>query len=367
MTDRLEALVVGGSLAGLTSALAMARVGIRVRVVERVTKRRSGAALAAQPTALREVIGPEVAETVLKRLSGGGRYLRGSQPVAWQDLREALAKAVEEHPLTTLISGVRVEEVGEDSDGAWALTDDGSHLRADILIGADGHRSCVRRYVAPENPDAEFAGYLLWVGVAEEGDLDLRGSWPNGLDIQSSGGYILLGYPLPARDGSVEPGRRRLGWAWYDPRRNGLLVAQGAVADGVVRHSIHPSDVPEKIYAELPARARRMWPSPWAEAIADSARRREITATPIAEYVPGRLSRGRVAIVGNAAHVPTPMTGSGFAASLEDAESLSRALDGVLAGGVESALGKYERDRLEEARDLVLSGQSFSRAFASGW
>ncbi|WP_442852616.1 FAD-dependent monooxygenase [Arthrobacter sp. 131MFCol6.1] len=47
----------------------------------------------------------------------------------------------------------------------------------------------------------------------------------------------------------------------------------------------------------------------------DSIERRAVIGTPIAEYVPARLARGRVAIVGDAAHVPTPMTGSGFAES----------------------------------------------------
>jgi 2-polyprenyl-6-methoxyphenol hydroxylase-like FAD-dependent oxidoreductase len=46
----------------------------------------------------------------------------------------------------------------------------------------------------------------------------------------------------------------------------------------------------------------------------------------IAEYVPDKLVKGRVALVGDAAHVPTPMTGSGFSASLHDAETLAAAI-----------------------------------------
>jgi 2-polyprenyl-6-methoxyphenol hydroxylase-like FAD-dependent oxidoreductase len=80
--------------------------------------------------------------------------------------------------------------------------------------------------------------------------------------------------------------------------------------------------------------------------------------------VPRRLASGRLAIVGNAAHVPTPMTGSGFAASVADASALVRALDGVDTADVPAALEDYEGERLRAARDLVLSGQSFSRNFA---
>ena len=366
VVDGLRVLVVGGSLAGLTSALALARVGAQVTVVERTAGRRSGAALAAHPADLEEVIGIEAAAVVLERLAGPGHRPHGSQSVAWEDLRDGLAQAVLADPSISLLEGRQVEAVGEDARAAWARTDDGTEHRAHALIGADGHRSLVRRYVAPDRPDADFAGYLLWVGIARERDLDLHGSWPAGLDIQSSGDHVLLGYPLPGPDGSLRPGMRRLGWAWYDTGRTELLTSTGAVRDGIVRHSIHASDVSELIYHELPARARGAWSAPWVAAIADSARRRAITATPIAEYVPDQLVRGRAALVGNAAHVPTPMTGSGFAAALDDAAALGEALRAVTPSQVPDALDSYERDRLGPARRLVQSGQSFSRSFARG-
>jgi 2-polyprenyl-6-methoxyphenol hydroxylase-like FAD-dependent oxidoreductase len=56
---------------------------------------------------------------------------------------------------------------GEDHRGAWAHTPDGV-MRGDVLIGADGHRSIVRAAVAPEHPDATFAGYVLWISIADE-------------------------------------------------------------------------------------------------------------------------------------------------------------------------------------------------------
>jgi 2-polyprenyl-6-methoxyphenol hydroxylase-like FAD-dependent oxidoreductase len=65
---------------------------------------------------------------------------------------------------------------------------------------------------------------------------------------------------------------------------------------------------------------------PWRDAILDCIDRRAVIGTPIAEYVPDKLVKGRVALVGDAAHVPTPMTGSGFSASLHDAETLAAAI-----------------------------------------
>lgn len=364
--EPLRALVVGGSLAGLTSALALARGGARVTVLERTAGRRSGAALAVEPDALQAVIGTEAADTVLDRLAGPGHEPHGAQSVAWEDLRDGLLRAVRADPHVTLLEGRAAEAVDQDDWGVRIRTDDGVEHRADVLVGADGHRSIVRAHVAPERPDAAFAGYLLWVGVAREQDLDLRGPWPAALDIQSSGDHLLLGYPLPGPDGSLRPGTRRLGWAWYDAWHNDLLASTGAVRGGVVRHSVRAAEVPESILDELRARARDEWSGPWAAAIADSAARRAITATPVAEYVPDRMALGAAALVGNAAHVPTPMTGSGFAASLEGAAALAEALRGAEPRGVPGALRGYEHRRLGPARRLVESGQGFSRSFANG-
>jgi 2-polyprenyl-6-methoxyphenol hydroxylase-like FAD-dependent oxidoreductase len=123
-----------------------------------------------------------------------------------------------------------------------------------------------------------------------------------------------------------------------------------------------PAGIPNATYRELATQARELFPSPWNNAILDSIKRRAVIGTPIAEYVPTRLAQGRVAIVGDAAHVPTPMTGSGFAESLYDAEALADAI--ADADCTATALLDYEGARLRSARNLVQSGQGFSRAFA---
>ncbi|MEV5548624.1 FAD-dependent monooxygenase [Streptomyces sp. NPDC052309] len=74
----------------------------------------------------------------------------------------------------------------------------------------------------------------------------------------------------------------------------------------------------------------------------------------------------RLALAGNAAHVPTPMTGSGFAASMDDADAIAEAVASGLRHGtpLPRALAAYERKCLARARSLVQSGQQFSRSFA---
>lgn len=326
----MRALIVGGSLAGLATGLALARAGYEVEILERSGPRpRTGGALVATFAELVGAIGREHAETVVAHT---GRR-DGGVPVLWSTLREGLRRAVDDDPLVTLHHGVRVTTVHDAGRSAHARAGDGRSWSADAVIGADGHRSLVRRSIAPRHPDATYAGYTLWIGEARQSQLDGASRPGGGLLMRSGGPHVLLGYPMPEPGGDA-----LLGWAWYDPTRNGLLRERGNVIGSVVQHSMRASDAPERVLAELYREAKRHWPSPWMEAIQHSVRRRAVTGIPIAEYVPERLVSGRLAIVGNAAHVPTPMTGSGFAASLDDAAALGHALHDAGHADVPAAL-----------------------------
>ncbi|SOD98741.1 FAD-dependent monooxygenase [Blastococcus haudaquaticus] len=359
-----RAVVVGASLAGLMSSLALADSGWHVTVLERAGARRcSGAALAVDPADLVRLLGPTASATVLSRLGTDVSDVSAGLPATWQALHTGLQAAADAHHRIVLHHHSPVVDVGQDEERAWAIDASGPTHTADFLVGADGYRSVVRSAVSPDKPDARFAGYVLWLGVAAERDLGLV-RWPSGLDIRDSGDHLLLGYPLPGVDGSRTPGNRRLGWAWYDATRNQMFRRAGAVVGSGVRYSLRPADIPERTYAELAAEAGRRWPAPWAQAIGNSVARHDVTATPISEYLPDRLVRGRLALVGDAAHVPTPMTGSGFAASLADAEALAHALAECDSARAPDGLRAYEKRRLAPARSLVLSGQQFSRSFA---
>ncbi|EJL22712.1 FAD-dependent monooxygenase [Novosphingobium sp. AP12] len=350
---RGEAVIVGASLAGLMAALTLSRRGIGVTLLERSDESgRTGAALQAD-------------EHLLERLTG--QAVRSIAPgiQTWFHVHGALREAIAIDPAIRLHQHSAVDTVGQDGDCAWAITSDGRKYGADIVVGADGYCSVVRRSVAPEKPDTEFAGYLIWLGLVDEAALHAR--MPTDTAYLENGSYTFLGYPLPGEDGSRARGRRRLGWAWYDAGRQDLLRETGAVADNVVRRSLTPDDIPESVFHDLAVKAGRLWPRPWREAVADCVKRRSIIATPIAEYLPDRLVNRRLCLVGDAAHVPTPMTGGGFTASLIDAEILAEALDGSIArGSVVPALLRYEKLRLADVRKLVRSGQDFSRAFAAG-
>jgi 2-polyprenyl-6-methoxyphenol hydroxylase-like FAD-dependent oxidoreductase len=335
------------------TALTLSRTGVHVTLLERSDDTgRTGAAL-------------HVRDDLLERITGLPTS-QVPQPLApgiqtWFAVHGALRAAIETNPIIELRQNITVRKVGQDAQSAWVLTSEKQRITADIVIGADGHRSTVRRHIAPEHPDATFAGYVIWIGIADESAITAR-RWPQDVAFLGDSDNTLLGYPLPGANGSHAPGSRRLGWAWYDSSRNGLLRSTGSVTGTVVRHSLMPASIPSATYRELATQARELFPSPWNNAILDSIERRAVIGTPIAEYVPTRLAKGRVAIIGDAAHVPTPMTGSGFAESLYDAEALAHAITD--SGTTTTALHNYESARLRSARNLVQSGQGFSRSFA---
>lgn len=361
-TRRGSAVVVGASLAGLMTGLALSRVGIGVTVLERATGfPRTGAAI-------------RLDESRRRRLAQLGRSIPAAipscapdlVPSTWTAVHDALCAAVAADPHIEVRHDTAVQHVDQDAESAWAVAADGSTFRGDVVVGADGYRSLVRRHVAPEKPDATFAGYLIWLGLADEAAIPSPRRWPLDVAFLSSADEYLFGYPVPGHDGSLLPGSRQLGWAWYDAGRNDLLRETGCVVGSHVHHSLTAAHIPAATFRALADEARDRWPAPWRDAILDCIRRRAIVGTPITEYVPDRLVDGRLALVGDAAHVPTPMTGMGFGASLDDAEAIAAAIAaGRNGSSVVEALRAYERKRLGTVRRMVQSGQEFSRGFAS--
>jgi 2-polyprenyl-6-methoxyphenol hydroxylase-like FAD-dependent oxidoreductase len=354
---RGTAVIVGASLSGLMTALALSRAGLTVTVLERSgDTERTGAAIHVEQKLLERLVG--------RRLTSPPQEIPAGVQT-WFTVHDGLLKAAAVDPNIRLCAHTDVVRVDQDNDGAWAITRAGDRFPADIVVGADGHRSVVRQGVRPQSLNARFAGYLIWLGVAQESTLPSNSRWPTDVAYLESGDFILLGYPLPGVDGSLGRGTRQLGWAWYDANRHGLLEESGCVADGVVHHTLRARDVPAVVYQDLAKQARQRWPTPWRDAILDCIDRRAVIGTPVSEYVPDRLARGRIALVGDAAHVPTPMTGKGFGASLQDALALAdAAIDGVHGNAGQKALRHYEQTRLQSVRGLVMGGQQFSRSFA---
>jgi 2-polyprenyl-6-methoxyphenol hydroxylase-like FAD-dependent oxidoreductase len=170
-----------------------------------------------------------------------------------------------------------------------------------------------------------------------------------------SGPYRLVTYLVPGADGSSEPGRRRLNLVWYDPARSDLLAERGLLEGTTVHGSLLPEDVSEPLRDELRAMASRRWPSPWREAMEIALEQGLVFGTPIVQFWPPRLVRGRVALAGDAAHAASPMVGGGFRQGLFDVGALADASEHQRDVG--ALLEGYETRRLAPARAHVERSQ----------
>ena len=355
--DKGTAIVIGGSLSGLMTGIALAEEGVQVTILEKVSKgARSGAGLQVDAASFVAT----GTERLLRNLASGGK--RSIQ--LWSSIEARLREEVETYAQIKLRYDARVKEVGQEEHESWVVIEDGETLSADIVIGADGHHSFVRQFVAPEHPHATFAGYMVWIASTNEKDLpeQLRPGYhyPEVTMLDSVSGF-LFGSIIESREGT---NTRRIGCTWYDNSRNDVLRDLGCVEGNVVRHSLRGSDIPEETIAELTREVRLRWEDPWKSAMLHALESRSLTGTPIKEYVPDRLVNGRIALIGDAAHVPAPITASGFNASLQDAVELGKCVArGIKGPDAVNALQKYESRRLQDVRRMVQSGKSYSRSF----
>jgi len=357
-TEEGSAIIIGASLSGLMTAISLAQEGVNVTVLDKVSdKQRTGAGLKVDSGGL------ELSKTarLLRKLASGGK----SSVQLWSSIEKRLRKEAEKNSKISLIYHSRVESIDQNENYASVMTEAGTHYKTDILIGADGHRSLVRQYIAPNNPDATYAGYIVWIIdpinesiIAKKQDTS---HLQTGVQMLSGLNGFMFGSVLDDKD---EEGNRRIGAAWYDNSRTEVLRKVGAVTNNIVNHSLDGLDIPEGLIYELKQDASNAWPEPFLTATLHALDTRQLTGIPIKEYVPQKLCDGRIAIIGDAAHVPAPITASGFNESLNDAVALGKAVSKGIKGDMAiNALKIYEADRLNKVKRMVQSGQSFSRSF----
>ncbi|MBU9209012.1 FAD-dependent monooxygenase [Burkholderia multivorans] len=360
-TQHPDITIVGASLAGLTLALACVARGVPVHVVERSAGHvHGGDSLSIDLAAVATAVGHDPRAHPVLPVVPAYREL-----TTWPALYAWLRERAIATPGIVLEEGKTVASVTDLGDRARITFADGSERVAAAVIGADGYRSIVRRAIAPDAPFARYAGYLVWRGLVEERTLTRPVPWPSdgGLWIDFVGGYRLVAATLPGRDGSVEAGRRQVTFAWFDVHRDGLLRRSGCLTDdGEIVGTLGRGMIDEAVREELATLAPRFWPAAWAEAVAAGVRSTEVlSGAPIAEYMPSRLALGALAIVGDAAHVVSPMTGRGYLTGVEDAALLAGMLaDRPAEEPIAAALARYGAARLPFVRGLVAHSSRIS-------
>ncbi|MFM0521221.1 MULTISPECIES: FAD-dependent monooxygenase [Caballeronia] len=341
----LKIAIVGAGIGGLTLALALREHGVDAQLYEQTDELREvGAAVALSANATRfyermglrsafdavcaeipaliyrdgrsgELIGEHRGEPSYRQQFGGSYW-----GVHRADLQAVLSEAV---GLERINLGHRLIDLVQHPDRVSLSFANGKQIDADLVIGADGARSITRRWMLGYD-DALYSGCSGFRGVVPAGRMDLLPD-PEAIQFWIGPQGHLLHYPI-GDEGD----------------QNFLLVER------------HPSPWPSRDWVTPASEGEQLRLfGDWHPAVVQM-----ITAVPISQrwglfHRPplGRWSKGRVTLIGDAAHALVPHHGQGANQSIEDAVVLAAQLKAG-AGRWREAQEGYERLRRGRTRKV---------------
>jgi len=358
----MKAIIVGGVVGGLTTALALHRAGIDVELFESVAEPRPlGVGINLLPHCLRVLdtlgaLAPLIPLAVQPQRQS--LFNRFGQKV-WEEPR-GLAAGYKFPQLSihrgllqmSLLETARAQ-LGEarihlghhlaglrqDGNGVVAEFIDRHsgkslcELRADVLIAADGIHSVVRRHFYPDEGPPVWNGALIWRGTTRNAPI-LDGA----TQIMVGGVQTFIAYPIVAADGSIITN-----WA---ARR---FVDR---SKGFAREDWNRKARPEAV---LPHYAT--WSLDWIDIPDIIGRAEQIFEYPMVDRDPlPRWSFGAVTLLGDAAHPMVPLGSNGASQAILDTQALVSALREE--PNVAAALTRYESERRPATAAIVANNRS---------
>lgn len=335
-----KALVVGGGVGGMSAALALARKGLAVELVDADPHWRAyGAGISLTGLSLRAFDDLGIlAEVEASGFVGSGIRLRGvdggvlmespaapptAPPVAYSGgimrpaLHEILSRQVRAAGVRVTL-GAEIAAIEQQPGGACVEFPDGRRDSYDLVVAADGIHSRLRRQLFPDTPAPRFTGQGCWRIVAPR---------PPEVDRPEMfvGGPVKLGFNPISQDRMYAfilehvPDN-----PWYEPDQQLDHVADLLAPFGGYVQEVRAGLGPESLVNYRPLEWVLL-PAPW--------------------------HRGRVVLIGDAVHATTPHMASGAGMAVEDglvlADEIARHHD------LEEALCAFTTRRFDRARLVV--------------
>ncbi|MEL7072020.1 MAG: FAD-dependent urate hydroxylase HpxO [Cyanobacteria bacterium J06581_3] len=341
----LKVIIIGAGIGGLTTGIALKQAGYEVSIYERVSKLRpAGAGISLWSNGVKVLnrlgLGDEMAAIggQMNRMEYRShrdesltnidlRPLFGTvgqrpYPVARTDLQEMLLAAFGPKNVHLSMKCTAVEQTEEN---ATAIFEDGSRVTGDLIVAADGIHSIIRAHILGKSLSLRYAGYVNWNGLV-----------PTDPALCEADNWVL--YVGEGKRASMMPvGGDRFYYFFGVP-------------------------VPIGSSTELEDRRKELasyfagWPQP-VQTLIKTLDPTESNRLEISDIdPPERLVKGRIALLGDAAHATTPTLGQGGCQAMEDALVLSQFLMTTNIS-VADALKRYEQVRKPRTAQLVMKAR----------
>jgi len=349
-------LVVGGGIGGLAAALALARQGIQVCLLEQASEiKEIGAGIQLAANAFNALDALGVGEAArgravftdylklmdaidakeIARVDVGAPYReRFGNPYAVihrADIHLSIFEAVNGHPLIQFRTNTQVCALEQQKDGVTVTDQRGERYRADAVVGCDGVKSVIRGALIGD--DHRVTGHVVYRAVVDVENM------PTDLQINApvvwAGPHChLVHYPL--RGGQ----QYNLVVTFHSRDQEEWGVREGSKQEVLSYfQGIHP--LPRQML-DRPTSWKR-----WATADRDPVE---------------RWSYGRATVLGDAAHPMTQYLAQGACQALEDAVTLGAAV-AATDGDFESAFGLYESVRIPRTARVLYSAREMGRIY----